>query len=69
MKHIALMIYLSALCVMNFVFAFYPELSRRYFRSPKSSTARKVIHLAFGILFLLGVLMVFYALLDPRGTA
>jgi len=69
MKHIALMIFFTALCVLNFAFAFSSELSRRHFRFPKSAGARKAIHLACAIVFLLGVLMVFYAFLNPRGTS
>jgi hypothetical protein len=68
MKHIALIIFLSALCVLNFVFAFSPALSRRQFRFPKSDAARKVLHVAFAIVFLLGALLSFYAFLNPRGT-
>jgi len=69
MKHIALILFLSVLCVLNFVFAFSPELSRRQFRFPQSDAARKVLHLAFAIVFLLGAVLLFYAFLNPRGTS
>jgi len=69
MKHIALIIFLSLLCALNFVFAFSPDLSRRQFQFPRSDAVRKVMHLVFAIVFLLGVLLTFYAFLNPRGAS
>ena len=69
MKHIALIIFLSLLCALNFVFAFSPNLSRRQFQFPKSDVALKVMHLVFAFVFLLGVVLAFYAFLNPRGTS
>ena len=69
MKHIALLLFLSALGALNLIWAFSPELSRQYFRWPRSASARKVIHLVSAVVFLLGVLFIVYAMLDPRAPS
>ena len=68
MRHIAVLLLLSGLSAANFFLAFSPELSRRYFRFPKSASGRKVIHLSSAIVLVLCVLLLFYAFLNPRGA-
>jgi len=68
MKHIALLLFLSSLCAVNFYFAWSPDAARRYQRFPiKSDRALKALHLIFAMVFLLGVLLILYAFLNPRG--
>jgi len=68
MKRMAVFLLLAFLCAFNFYSAFFPEFSRRYFPLPfQSDSLRKVVHLLAGGLFLLCVLFLVYATINPRG--
>ena len=70
MKHIALLLFLSSLCAINFYFVWSPETARRYQWIPiKNDRALKTLHLIFAVVFLQCMLLVLYAFLNPRGEA
>jgi hypothetical protein len=68
MSRVAVIVLLTALSAINLYSAYSPDWSRRHFRLPtKSDTLRTVIHAVIGSFFLLGVLLLIYAAINPRG--
>jgi threonine/homoserine/homoserine lactone efflux protein len=66
MKRAALLALLSVLSAVNFYSAFSLNWSRRHFPLPfKSDSLRKVIHIFFGLVFVLCVLLLIYGAFMP----
>jgi len=64
MKRTVLVVFLLALGVLNFLFAAYPKGS--YFRLfTGSESLRRAMHIVFGIVFLLAMLLLIYGPLMP----
>jgi hypothetical protein len=62
MKRATLVVFLLALCFLNFYSAYAPDWSRRYFKLPiKSESVRSTVHVMFGSLFLLSIALLLWA--------